>query len=71
MKEKIYSSLINVAVLGIVLLMGFGTYSLYQDMQFKNEYQANILKMQRDQIKATCEQIILCEECDVEEPDGK
>lgn len=57
MKEKIYSGLVNVVILFIVLLMGFGAFSIYNTVMFQKAYQANILSAQRGQIAATCEAI--------------
>jgi hypothetical protein len=67
MKEKILSSFITLVMLAIVLVMGFGAYSLYLTMRFQSAYQDNIISAQRDQIEATCEAIQGAKDAEVEE----
>jgi len=72
MKEKIISALINLVALALAIGLGIGGMHLWNTIKFQKAYNDNVLSMQRQQIQATCEELINCGLVEEEiEVDGK
>lgn len=67
MKTSILNWLVNlVGTLGI-LVIGFGAYSIYLNIQFQKAYQEQVIKAQQENIRSYCEQVWEVEHPEVED----